>query len=201
MLKELLKNKKFSKIAEKISNEGKVIDIILFGSIVRGKDKPGDIDLLLIYPFKDDSDYSYEVKKRFEKDGFKVHISGIAYEKLFSSNFLARESVLSEGYSFKHKEFLSLAFGFSSFVIFRYYLNGLNDSERMKFYYSLYGRRNEKGVLKIFESIKFSDRVILTHISQDENIKEFFDKKKIRYDKIPILLPTRLASRRFLGVK
>ncbi len=201
MLRDLLKNRKFLKIIEEALKEGKILDIIVFGSAVRGKERPNDIDLLALYIFKEDSNFSYELRKKLEKADFKVHMSSSTYEKLASPHFLARESILSEGYSFRFKEFVSSALGFTSFFLFRYYLSGLSNSERMKFYYSLYGRGKEKGVLETFNSVKFSDRIILVPTEQEENIKEFLQSKKIKFDKLNFLLPKRLSSYKFLEDK
>ena len=51
MLEKLLKDIKLQKEIKKIfaGNEG-IIDIVLFGSVVRGKKYPQDIDLLLLFP-------------------------------------------------------------------------------------------------------------------------------------------------------
>ena len=198
MLKKLLQNKRFRRIVDDALSENNLLDIILFGSVVRGKDEPRDIDFIFLYAFKEDKEYSYELKKKFEKAGFKAHILGMNYSGLLEPSFLAREGVLLEGYSFRNKQFLSSAFGFSSFVLFRYTLKGMNNSKRMKFYYSLYGRRSVIGVLETFRSYKFSDNLIVSPIEQADNIKGFFESNGIRFDIINVLLPTRISSRKFL---
>ena len=50
MLKKLLKNAVFKSEIRKFfrKNESEIVDIILFGSIVKGKEKPRDIDILII---------------------------------------------------------------------------------------------------------------------------------------------------------
>ena len=201
MLKELLKNKKFNEIIDFALNKGTLLDIILFGSSVKGKDEPEDIDLILVYAFKEDKDHNYEIKKRFENSRFKAHIVSISYSDIWKPSFLARESIILEGYSFRNKQFLFSSIGLSSFVLFRYKLGKMNNSERMRFYYSLYGRGKTSGVLKAFESYKFSDNIIACPIGQSENIKEFFEKKGIKCDIINILLPSRLSSRKFMELQ
>ena len=76
MSKNLLKNTRFKreiKFFFKKNNE--ILDIILFGSSIKGKDKPNDIDLLIIYKTKKDLDTSYELRKKLNKLGFNVSIS------------------------------------------------------------------------------------------------------------------------------
>src|SRR3989344_4160672 len=145
MLKELLKNKKFNEIIDFALNKGTLLDIILFGSSVKGKDEPEDIDLILVYAFKEDKDHNYEIKKQFENTRFKAHIVSISYSDIWKPSFLARESIILEGYSFRNKQFLFSSIGLSSFVLFRYKLGKMNNSERMRFYYSLYGRGKTSG--------------------------------------------------------
>ena len=68
MLKELLKDKKFLKTLKGFLNKPEIIDIILFGSITRGKEYPEDIDLLILYipNAKDITKNSYEIRKKIE---------------------------------------------------------------------------------------------------------------------------------------
>jgi len=69
MLKELLKNKEFSRIIEKYLEKENILDIVLFGSSVKGKDEPNDIDILVLYSKeeKDIHDTAYLMRKELEK--------------------------------------------------------------------------------------------------------------------------------------
>src|SRR3989338_1921090 len=198
MLKHLLKNKEFKEIIKDGLKNDQILDIILFGSITKGKEKPKDVDLLVLYKDKVNHDYDYELRKKLEDKGFKAHVIGSSYFDIFQPSFLAREGILSEGFSFKTNDFLFSSFGFSSFVLFRYSLKDMNDSNRTRFYYSLYGRGKEKGILDIFKCYKFSDNTIISPIDNSENLKEFFEKKNITFDQISLLLPKRMSDKRFL---
>src|SRR3989344_1739284 len=72
MSKILLKNIKFLYEINEFynKNKDKIIDIILFGSAIKGKENPRDIDLLILFKEKKDLDLSYELKKRLKK--FKI---------------------------------------------------------------------------------------------------------------------------------
>ena len=137
-------------------NENEILDIVIFGSFVKGKDKPKDIDVLLIYKSKINVELSYNIKKEFEAFNLEVDLVSKAYNDLFKSSFVARESYLSEGYSLVQKGFISEKLGFKPVVLFRYDLSNLNKSERMRFYYSLYGR-NSEGIIKKLDLTKFSE--------------------------------------------
>jgi len=191
MLKELLKNKKFSKIIEEYLKKSEIIDIILFGSIIRGKENPKDIDLLVIYSqsTKDIIEMNHTLKKQLEDTIQNIEITGKKYNEIFNQEFLARESILSEGFSMRQRKFLSECFGYKNFVLFRYSLKNLNKSKRMTFYYSLYGRGKEKGILEKNKSYKFSSTIILASVENSEVIKSFLEKWKINYTEFPIIIP------------
>lgn len=196
MLKELLKNKKFLKIIKEALKKPEILDIILFGSYVKGKEKPNDIDLLILYSpkTKDIIEINYKIRKELEKVSKNIEVIGKFYSELFSSEFLARESILSEGFSLSNQKFLSECFGYKNLILFKYYLKEMNKSERMRFYYSLYGRGNEKGLLEKNQSYKFSETVILAPLENSEVIKDFLEKWKIEYIEFPILIPDNISN-------
>ncbi|MDP3765355.1 MAG: nucleotidyltransferase domain-containing protein [Nanoarchaeota archaeon] len=195
MLKELLRNTRLMSRVHSIikENEDQLLDIVLFGSLVRGKEKPRDIDLLLIYKTKINSELSYEIKKQFEVFGVEVDLVSKTYSDLFKSAFVARESFLSEGFSLAQKKFVAEALGFKPMVLFRYDIKNLNKSQRMRFYYSLYGR-NTEGMLKELKLYKFSERVIIAPLEEVERVKEYLNSWNIKCLEVPILIPSRIVD-------
>jgi len=198
MLKELLKNKKFNRIIDKCLKNSDVLDAILFGSIVRGKEEPKDIDILIIFKTLIDREFVYNLRKEFENETFNIHIMPLTYAEMFAPSFLAREGIIFEGYSLKFKKNFCSTFGLASFVLFKYHLNNKTNSEKMRFYYALHGRNKSVGVLNIFNSYKFSDKFIISPANESEKIRDFLNKNEIKYEETPILLPDRLARRAFL---
>lgn len=200
MLKELLKNKKFLKIISDSLKEPEIIDIILFGSVIKGREKPEDIDFLILYVPKAEKiiESSYIIRKKLEKVSKNVHLESLRYSEIFSPEFFAREAVLAEGYSMRQKKFVSESLGYNNFILFKYALKNLNKSKRMQFYYSLYGRGKQEGILKKIKCYKFSDSIILSSIENSEIIKNFLDRWKIKYTEFPILVPKRIVKYMFL---
>jgi predicted nucleotidyltransferase len=197
MSKELLKNTKFLSEIKKILKEHnqEILDIILFGSCMKGKEKPKDIDLLVIYKSNKNIDTSYELKKNLKSQGFVVEITDKTYEELLNGSFKAIEGILGEGFSFKSKKLLSESLGYLNFNLFKYNLKRLNKSEKMRFYYSLYGRtKNQQGIIKSLNSIKFSDSIILCPIDKSEEMSEYLKNWNISYTQFPILIPSRLKN-------
>ena len=193
MLKELLRNMKFlSKIQNILKeDEEEILDIIIFGSFVKGKEKPKDLDLLVVYKAKINSELSYKIKKQLETFGFEIDLVSKSYSDLFKTDFLAREAYLSEGYSLVQKKFIAEGLGYKSMVIFRYDIKNFNKSQRMRFYYSLYGR-NSEGMIKRLKLYKFSERIIISLIEESENVKEYLNSWGIKYVEVPVLMPVRI---------
>jgi|SRR3989344_5991809 len=195
MLKKQLKNTKLKSEITKFyrKNRDTILDIIIFGSFIKGKENPKDIDLLILYKDKKNIEKSYELKKILKN--FNVEITDKSYLELFDESFKVREGILSEGYSVVNKKFLSEGFGYLSFILFKYELKGFSKSNRMRFYYGLSGRgKNDKGIIDDLSLIKFSDTILLCPVENAEKIKEFLNYWKIKYIEFPIMIPSRLKQ-------
>jgi predicted nucleotidyltransferase len=189
-LKKILESK--SKIFYK-KNKKEILDILLFGSVIKGKKNPNDIDILIIFKEKKNLDLTYQLRKIIEKEiNLKVEVTGKSYLDLFNKTFVAREAVLSEGYSLVNGCPFSEGLGFKAKVMFNYILKGKTKSERMRFYYSLYGR-NSEGILKKLKAVKYTDTIIICPIESQEEMKEFFNNWKIEFKETPLLIPERLV--------
>ncbi|MBN2422011.1 nucleotidyltransferase domain-containing protein [Candidatus Woesearchaeota archaeon] len=196
MLPKLLKNTKFLyKIKSFYSkNKNQVLDIILFGSSVKGKECPKDIDILILCKNRESLDLSYSLKKSLGKE-YNAEVISKTYASLLSASFKATESVLIEGYSLLNGKKISGKFGFVSFVLFKYDLKGKTKSERMRFYYSLYGRtKKDKGILDKYNLIKFSETIVLSPVEESEKVKKYFNSWEISFKEFPVLMPERLTN-------
>lgn len=195
MSKEQSKNTKLKSEIIKfyMKNKEIILDIIIFGSFIKGKENPKDIDILILYKDKKNIEKSYELKKLLKN--FNVEIIDKSYLELFDESFKVREGILSEGYSVVNKKSLSEGFGYSSLILFKYELKGFNKSNRMRFYYSLYGRdKKDKGTIKELNAIKFSDTILFCPVKNAEKMKEYLDYWKIKYIEFPIMIPSRLNN-------
>jgi predicted nucleotidyltransferase len=171
-----------------------ILDIILFGSTTKGKEKPKDLDLLILFKDKKDTDTTYLFRKLIEsKTKMQVEVVSKSYPELFQEDFIAREAFLSGGYSLINKISLAEGLGYKSQVMFIYQLKGKNKSERMRFYYSLYGR-NSEGMLDKLKATKQTDTIITCSIENLEPMREYLNSWKIEFKEVPILIPKRLAD-------
>ncbi|MBT4540885.1 nucleotidyltransferase domain-containing protein [Candidatus Woesearchaeota archaeon] len=196
MLKKLLKNTTFQSIIKDYykQNKDNIVDILLFGSIMRGKEKPNDVDLLIISKNPLTNNITYNLRKSLKKLDLNFSITEKTYHELFQPSFLAREAFLTESYSLINKKFVSKGLGFINYYLFRYELKGFNKSKRMLFYYSLYGRNNSKGMINKLKAIKFSDGTLLVPIENVEEGREYFNNLEIKFNDFPILIPERVSA-------
>lgn len=174
-------------------------DIILFGSVVRGKVKPSDIDIVLIFFEKIDKDIEYELKKLLSGKTENVSIISKTEKNYLDPSFDGRESILFEGYSLVNSKYIASANGYASFGLFIYNTNKIDNTTKTKFYYALNGRGDSSGAVDSFEGIKLSDNIIAVPLEKIEIAKDFFEFWKIYYRYVPSLVPKRQARKSILG--
>ena len=119
MLKELLKNRKFlSKINKFYAKyQNIVLDILLFGSSVKGKKNPNDIDILIIYKDREDSGINYEFKNLFKE--MNIEVTSRTYASLLDPSFLAKEAYITDSYSLIRKKQIAESFGMKNMYLFK----------------------------------------------------------------------------------
>jgi len=193
MLKDLLKNSKLIKEIKKFheQNQEEILDIIIFGSIVRGKKRPADIDLLLVFKNEENAELAYELKKILEKYDIKTEITGIKYQGIFEINFLPKEAILSEGYSLITGKSLSDSFGFKTYRMFIYSQEGFSQTKRMKFHYALNGRGDRSGILGHLKGLKLSNSTVIIPLERSEDFKDFLEFWDISFKSFSLLIPER----------
>lgn len=169
-----------------------LLDVILFGSVLKGKSHPNDVDLLVIFKNKVDLKVSRDFKL-YLKDS-KISITEIAYSDLFDEAFFAKEGIFNEGYSLIYDKKISEGFGFSTYTIFRYSILGLSETQKILFHYSLQGRKKGTGLLNEIGAFKLSDNMVICNVGSVERLKEHFEFWKIEFVEIPVLIPSRLDN-------
>lgn len=179
---------------KKYSKNKDIKDIILFGSLIRGKSEPKDIDILILFNIKINKDLEYEIKNKLIKN-FK-NISITSKTNLNDEFFLARDSIYFEGYSLLKNKYISNEMGYTSFTLFKYKSNNLTNSQKVTFYNALNGRNN-KGLIEKYDCIRLSNNALLVPLEYSEFFKEFFERWT-SYTIIPLLIPSRLAKKKII---
>ena len=167
-------------------NKTKVIDIVLYGSSVKGKLSPRDIDILLIcqgQTLKDIRDLTYTFSKLLKKQEIKADVKGMNLKDFFNPKFLMRQAVLIEGISLIDKKKLGEKLGFKGHVLFSFSTKKLSHSKKTRFQYAFKGRRQEPGILKEVKGEHLGAGVVMIPIECSLEFQMFLDTWDVDYKK------------------
>lgn len=154
-------------------------DVIIYGSFVKSKDKPKDIDVALISGKKD-----YVIMGEFKSAiPEKIHLEFFTYEKLYETSIGL--SIISEGFSIKHNKFLKEMSGANPMKVYSWEIKKLKPSEKRQF------NRALKDILKRFKGTKLGAGTAFIPAEQSGAFEDFlkvWEIKKTKIKKYNILL-------------
>ncbi len=184
MLKEL-------KRCLKNNNDKTIFDIVVYGSSAKGKEKPNDVDIVVIFRsgnLKERLTKIQEIKKdiRLSKE-VKLDIKGILLEELFDANFFGRSGIFLEGISLIDEKIFSEKMGFSGYSLFVYSHKGKTHTEKVKFNYLISGRKS-KGIIELFNGKHIAPGVIQIPIEKSFEFENILLRNKISFVKKNILI-------------
>ncbi len=168
-----------------------VIDIVLYGSAARGKERPRDLDFLLF--LKDGSgdalfELPHQFKKLLRKEGFQgADVKAATLEELFSPNLKSRRGILLEGVSLVKGKKLGEMLGFTPHLLVTYDLSGMEKSKKVRFSYSLNGRRDKKGMLEEKEGRMLSPGSIMIPFEFSYEFREYLASWDVKFEAIAVL--------------
>ena len=185
-LGKMLKNlKSYLKKEIKGLDLTEVVDILLFGSAVKGKEFPKDIDICIIFRKNRVQNIVGELTKRIKK--INLHISTLTTDNFFRKPHSLIKTLLVEGISILTDKKFSQNFGFSSTVLYSYNLSKLKQSDKVRFVYLLKGRKDE-GIVKKLNGEWIADSCFIIPIEKDSGILAIFKKWFIQYKRKEVLL-------------
>jgi predicted nucleotidyltransferase len=180
----VLKNlKQFSKLKKELKD--KVVDIFIFGSFVKGKSKPKDIDVCLV--FKDPVLIEL-IKKAQQILGEGFHVSSLQVDNFFTKPHSLSRTMMLEGISLFTKKPLSEVFGLKAELLFSYDLSNLQSSKKVRFVYLMRGRYDNKGLVNKWKGEFISRNAFLVSIDKDNEVREVFDRWDVKYSRKKIML-------------
>lgn len=141
----------------KLNYSSEVIDIVQFGSSIFEGKTPNDIDIAVIYkkiPIKEQLIHSQEIKKQLEKvSEIPIHINSYDFYSLFDSSNFAKDGIIFSGKSIIHGDNFSKRIGLNSKIQIFYSLINLKKKDKIRFNYTLNGKKGEYGLLKKFNGV------------------------------------------------
>jgi predicted nucleotidyltransferase len=184
ILNSLLKSRRLTSELKKFKSDV-IFDIVIYGSVIKGKEKINDIDIAVILSQKTSLNQKLklaeELKGKLEFLDIETDIKVIDITDLLDPAFIARQAILAEGFSLLNKKFLHEYFGFSVSILFTYSLSDLTYSEKKMFYYALKGRRGQKGLLELKNSKQISNCAIEVPIIHSEEFRNLFMEHNISF--------------------
>jgi len=178
--------KKLKKYLESEKRNKKIFDIVVYGSSVKGKSIPKDIDILVIFlegKLRERLDITQKIKFKIKSLAKNIDVQQILLKDLFSANFLARTGILLEGISiFRNKKFSEIL-GFRAFTLFWYSLERLTHTQKVKFNYIMAGRGSLKGMIKELNAERLVNGAIKVPIENSLEFEEILKNNNIIYKK------------------
>ena len=160
---------------KKYIGDKKVIDIIVFGSFVKGKEVPNDIDIAIIS------------NEKFEIDIPNFHVVFLKPLDFFNNPPSLVHTLFREGYSLKNNKYFSEIYKFLSKVLFRYELKNLNASTKVKIVNMLRGKGGN-GLVKENSGDWLANQVFIVPVGNENIFERLFLNFKIKFNKFYLLI-------------
>lgn len=161
---------------EKYLKNKDILDIIVFGSIIKGKIIPGDIDIAMITH----GEISIDIPG--------THVTVLKPEDFFVNPPSIIHTLLREGYSLKKKKFLSQVYKFLNKVLFVYKLTDLKSTTKVKVVNVLKGKNKEKGLVVENSGEWLANQVFTVPVGNEHIFEKFFLNFKVKFRKSYILI-------------
>lgn len=178
------KNSELRKICKDFAKrESGIIDIVLFGSVAREKERPRDIDIALITAEK----INPEALEKRISGGMKmpVHVTVMKPDTVFKETLW--KTVIHEGVSLLDGRRISEKLGFEPYVMFWYNLAKLKASDKVRFSHALYGRGGSGGLLKKSKGRQLGRGVLLVPVNREDEMRDLFFEWGLPFERMRIL--------------
>ena len=181
MLKKL---KPYLKLAKVCKERKDIADAVAFGSAVKGKIEPGDIDLCLIFRENIDSNF---VKKLGEMNS-NTHISALTADNFFRKPHSLAATLLFEGISILSQKPLASVYGLKAFSLYKYELKGMPNIIKVSLLHALKGRNSKKGLVEDLGGEFVAPCSFIMPPEKDDEVLKFLAKWQAKYSRKRILI-------------
>ncbi len=157
------------KLRALLKKHPQIEDFIIFGSFVKGKFRPNDIDVVMITVGKE-RELQREIKKRL---GEKVHLENYTFREIFYEPLII--NILAEGYSVKTKKFLRGLLGIKPLKMFIYNLKGFERVKKVQFSTAL------TKMLKTLQGERIAAGSVLIPVKEASAFEDFLNTWGLKY--------------------
>jgi len=161
-------------------NNDKVIDVIIFGSYVRNKENPKDIDLCILIKKEQEKKVLDLIDSLRNILDERFHINTIMEGDIISGNTLTK-TLFNEGVSIKTNKKFAESIGFKPKSLFKYSLKNFSPSKRVRFHYLLKGR-NSEGILKEINGNLLSNGILIVDTEKEDITKRILERWGVKFE-------------------
>ena len=141
-------------------------DIIIFGSYLKEKFMPEDIDIALVMETKD-----YDLANKVNADilGVNAHITIVLLKEFYLQPESIWKSLVAEGFSIKKNNFIRDIIKIKPVAIFSFKINKMNATEKMQF------NRGFRIVAEETNSLKIGAGCVIAPEDKSGRFNDFFE--------------------------
>jgi len=175
LLKNSLELKDLTKKSKPLLKKYDILeDIIFFGSFVKEKTRPKDIDIALLVSKKDERKIN-KIIKDIQKiiKNIKIDFVSLSIKDVYSSVWL---SVIKEGYSVSKENFFHKIYGVQPSILYKYNLTSLTNVKKVQF------DRGLNKILKHLEGVRLTRTIVIIPLQRSESFEEFLKTWEIEYE-------------------
>ena len=181
----MLKNSEVYLKLRKIVKPYNLEDIIIFGSFVKGRTMPKDIDICLIFKENISLNVVRDVQLRL---GDNFHVSSLSIDNFFNKKHNLAQTLLFEGISAKSGKNLSEIYSLDSYGLYNYDLSDMKKSDKVRFVYLLKGRKNCRGIVSEFNGEFLVNGCFIVPVEKDSEMLEIMNKWNVKFSRKRVLL-------------
>ena len=145
-------------------------DFIIFGSLVKGKSAPKDVDIALVIEKKDISLVG-EVKNQLKIKNLDIEM--VKPEEIYQTRLGL--TLISEGFSIKSNKFLREKLGISPMKIYIYGIKHLTQTKKVFF------GRGLNQMIKDMKCVKLGAGSVMVPIHQSSKFEDFLNTWSLKY--------------------
>ncbi len=184
MMQNTLRKSLLSEIKEGL------FDIVIYGSSVKGKLKPNDLDVALIFlegSLRERLDRAQQIKNKIKGEAEqKIDIKALLLKELFTPEFFGKTGLFLEGISVLTGKPFSERIGFRPYSLFTYSLDGLGHTKKIQFNYILTGR-SKAGLISSLNGVRIGKGAVKIPIEKADEFETVLKDNQINYKRVNLL--------------
>lgn len=158
-----------------------IVDVFLFGSYVKNKSNPSDIDICIVFKDKIGLNKVHLFEETLSQNNINSHISFLTVSQFFTKMHALSRTQMFEGISLINGESMAERYGLKSLTMYSYNLNSLSSSDKVRFVYFIRGRNKKKGIIAQLNGKFLSKSCFVVPVQYDAEILQALEQWNIEF--------------------